>query len=64
MDQNVYTINIDIKIEVSCDEFQFYEQKTSKGFYQFEEPATVKDIKNVVIADERSLNDVEMIFEC
>ena len=55
MEQQNYAINIDMKLEVTCEEYQFYEELTSKSFYQFEKNACVEDIKQVVVADEKAL---------
>ena len=57
-------INVQVKLEASCYELEFYEETKSKSFYSFEEDATVADIKRVVIADEGTLKDDDTIYTC
>ena len=61
---HVYKINLEVKLEVSCEEHQFYEERLSCSFYNFEEAATVGEIKQVVLADEKTLSEDKMIYTC
>ena len=62
--EQLIIINVQVKLVATCDELEFYEETKSKMFYNFNEDATVGDLKRVVLADEGTLKDDGMIYTC